>query len=57
VFLGRIFKAKGDVEMAAKVFRRALKIRPDCHPARQELRLLELRDTKKTSLLGRLLEK
>jgi DNA-binding response OmpR family regulator len=57
VFLGRIFKAKGDVEMAAKVFRRALKIRPDCHPARQELRLLEMRDAKKTSLFGRLLEK
>jgi len=57
VFLGRIFKAKGDLEMAAKVFRRALKIRPDCHPARQEMRLLEMRDAKKTSLFGRLLEK
>lgn len=57
VFLGRIFKAKGDFEMAGKVFRRALKIRPDCHPARQELRLLDLRDSKKSSLLGRLFEK
>jgi stalled ribosome alternative rescue factor ArfA len=28
------------------MFARALKIRPDCHPALQELRLLELRAEK-----------
>jgi CheY-like chemotaxis protein/tetratricopeptide (TPR) repeat protein len=40
VFLGRVFKAAGEVNNAAKVFRRALKLDPNCHAARQELRAL-----------------
>jgi CheY-like chemotaxis protein/tetratricopeptide (TPR) repeat protein len=57
VYLGRIFKATDEPRMARRMFLRALKIRPDCHPALQELRLLELRSekTKKgKGVLGRL---
>lgn len=52
VLLGRIFKAKNDVETAARFFRRALKVRPDCHAARQELRLIEIRKKRKATLFG-----
>jgi CheY-like chemotaxis protein/tetratricopeptide (TPR) repeat protein len=54
VFLGRILRAKGDVETARKVLRRALRVNPDCHPARQELRLLDFRERRGKGLLGRL---
>lgn len=56
VFLGRVFKAAGEVENAAKVFRRALKLNPDCHAARQELRALGLgrRSAQPEGLLQRL---
>jgi CheY-like chemotaxis protein/tetratricopeptide (TPR) repeat protein len=57
VFLGRILRARGEVETARKVLRRALKIRPDCHPALQELRLMEMREQKGRGLLGRLLRR
>ena len=40
VFLGRIFKAKGDIDVARKIFSKALRIKPDFQPAVQELRLL-----------------
>jgi CheY-like chemotaxis protein/tetratricopeptide (TPR) repeat protein len=57
VYLGRIFKVKGDLENAEKMFRRALKIRPHCREAAQELRLIEMREQqKKTGFLGRLLK-
>jgi CheY-like chemotaxis protein/tetratricopeptide (TPR) repeat protein len=46
LYLGRIFKATDDARMARKMFTRALKIQPDCHPALQELRLLEIRAEK-----------
>ena len=46
LYLGRIFKATDELGMARKMFARALKIRPDCHPALQELRLLGLRAEK-----------
>jgi tetratricopeptide (TPR) repeat protein len=46
LYLGRIFKATDEARMARKMFVRALKIRPDCHPALQELRLLEIRAEK-----------
>lgn len=46
VFLGRILKARGEEKAAMKVFRRALKIKPECHPALQEIRLIEMRSTK-----------
>jgi CheY-like chemotaxis protein len=56
VFLGRALAASDDVENAKRMFRRALKIDPDFHPAQQELRLLALRGPKegKAGLRGRL---
>ncbi len=53
VFLGRILKGKGDTEAAHKVFRRALRIKPNFHPALQEIRLLEMR-ARKTGIFSRL---
>jgi CheY-like chemotaxis protein/tetratricopeptide (TPR) repeat protein len=46
VYLGRILKAKGDTEVAKKIFLKALRIKPDFHPAVRELRLLEMRERK-----------
>jgi tetratricopeptide (TPR) repeat protein len=54
LFLGRVFKAAGELENARKVFRRALEIKPDCQEAQSELRLLKLRTPKRRSLLDRL---
>lgn len=56
VFLGRVFKATGEADTAEKMFRRALKIKPTCREALQEMRLINLRDQKK-GLLGRLRKK
>jgi hypothetical protein len=53
VYLGRILKAKGDTEVAKKIFLKALRIKPDFHPAVRELRLLEMRERK--GVLSRLL--
>jgi len=53
VYLGRILEAKGDTEVAKKIFLKALRIKPDFHPAVRELRLLEMRERK--GVLSRLL--
>jgi DNA-binding response OmpR family regulator/tetratricopeptide (TPR) repeat protein len=54
VYLGRIFKVMGDMEHAEKMFSRALKIRPHCREAVQEMRLIRMRqEKKKGGLLGR----
>jgi CheY-like chemotaxis protein len=55
VFLGRILKAKGDVDVARKIFLKALRIKPDFHPAVQELRVLEMRERKSKGVLSRLI--
>jgi len=55
VYLGRILKAKGDTEVAKKIFLKALRIKPDFHPAVRELRLLEMRERK--GVLSRLLRR
>jgi CheY-like chemotaxis protein/tetratricopeptide (TPR) repeat protein len=57
VYLGRIMRAKGDMQAARKLFQRALKIKPDCHAAIQEMRLLEMRRKKDAGLLSRLLKR
>lgn len=57
VLLGRVFKATGVLESAEKMFRRALKINPDCREALQEMRLINLRDQKSKGLLGRFRKK
>jgi hypothetical protein len=55
VYLGRILKAKGETEVAKKIFLKALRIKPDFHLAVRELRLLEMRERKGvfSRLLGR----
>lgn len=55
VFLGRVLRAKGDVEAAKKIFQKALRIKPGFHPAVQELRVLEMREQKKKGVLTRLI--
>lgn len=60
LFLGRIYKSVGETEVARKMFRRALQIKPEYHAALQEMRVLNLRDEKeitKSGLLGRFLKK
>ena len=54
VYLGRILKAKGDIDVAKKIFLKALRIKPDFHPAVQELRVIEMRESKGKGLLSRL---
>jgi DNA-binding response OmpR family regulator len=55
LYLGRIFRANGAEDRARKMFERAVRIKPDFHAALQELRLLDLREQKRGSLLKRLL--
>ncbi len=61
VFLGRVFRATGQTKLANKVFRRALKLKPDCHEAQQELRLMQIREEKTgkkgTGFFGQLIKK
>ena len=57
VYLGRILRAQGETETAGKVFRRALRIRPDCLAAKQELRLLEMREKKGKGILSKLFKR
>lgn len=54
VFMGRIFKVMGDIQVARKMFSRALVIRPHCREASQELRLIEMREKKNSGFLSRL---
>ena len=57
VYLGRIFRANGAADRARKMFERALRIEPDCHAARLELRILERREQTSGGLLKRLLKR
>ena len=57
VYLARILREKGETETARKVLRRALRIKPGCHPALRELRLLEMRERKGKGILNRLLRR
>ena len=54
VYLGRMFNAVDAHNRARKMFQKALQLDPDCHPALQELRLLNMRKQKSKGLLGRL---
>jgi len=54
LYLGRIFRENGAVDRARKMFENALRIKPDCHAALQELRLLDLRQAKGGKLRDRL---
>jgi CheY-like chemotaxis protein/tetratricopeptide (TPR) repeat protein len=54
LFMGRLCKATGRRDVAAKMFRRAIQIQPNCADASSELRLLELREKKSKGLVERL---
>jgi CheY-like chemotaxis protein len=56
LYVGRIFRATGAADRARKMFERAVRIKPDCHAARQELRILTLRERKGSGFLNRLLK-
>ncbi len=55
VFLGRIVKAKGDLDAPKRIFEKALRIQRDFHPAVQELRVLEMRERNSKGVLSRLI--
>ena len=57
LYLGRIFRRNDAPDRARKMFERAVRIKPDCHAAVQELRLLESREKKRGGLLKRLMKK
>jgi CheY-like chemotaxis protein/tetratricopeptide (TPR) repeat protein len=57
LFLGRLYKATGRVEMAEKMFTRAVNAQPDCVEALRELRLINMRREKSKGLIGRLLRR
>ncbi|UCE85722.1 MAG: DnaJ domain-containing protein, partial [Deltaproteobacteria bacterium] len=55
LFLGRMVKAQGRMEMAEKLFTRVLQIQPDSVEGLRELRLIEAERKKSKGLLARLL--
>jgi len=57
LFLGRLYKATGRVEMAERMFTRAVNAQPDCVEALRELRLINMRREKSKGLIGRLLRR
>lgn len=57
VFLGRIFRANDAADRARKMFERAVRIKPDCHAALLELRILDRREHRRGGLLKRLLKR
>ncbi len=57
LFLGRLCKATGRVELAEKMFARAVQLDPGCVEALRELRLINLRRDKSKGLIGRLLRR
>ncbi len=57
VYLGRIFRANGAADRARKMFERAVRIKPDCHAALLELRILERCEQRSGGFLKRLLKK
>jgi CheY-like chemotaxis protein/tetratricopeptide (TPR) repeat protein len=57
LFLGRLYKAIGRVEMAERMFARAVQVQPECVEGLRELRLIDMRRKKSKGLIGRLLRR
>jgi CheY-like chemotaxis protein/curved DNA-binding protein CbpA len=57
LFMGRLCKVVGRVELAEKMFARAVQLEPGCVEALRELRLINLRRYKSKGLIGRLLRR
>ena len=56
-FMGRLCKVIGRVELAERMFARAVQLEPGCVEALRELRLINLRRHKSKGLIGRLLRR
>ncbi len=57
LYLGRIYQARGRIDLAQKMLTRALSNKPDCIEALRELRLLHMRQEKGKGLIERLLKR
>ncbi len=57
LLMGRLCKATGRAGAAEKMFTRAIQIQPNCVEALRELRLINMRRTKKKGLIGRFLRR
>jgi tetratricopeptide (TPR) repeat protein len=57
LFMGRLYRAMGRVDVAEKMFTRAVQIQPECVEALRELRLINMRREKSKGLIGRLLRR
>ncbi len=57
LFMGRLCKVVGRVQLAEKMFARAVQLEPGCVEALRELRLINLRRQKSKGLIGRLLRR
>jgi CheY-like chemotaxis protein/tetratricopeptide (TPR) repeat protein len=57
LFLGRLYKVIGRVDLAERMFARAARIQPECVDALRELRLINMRRQKSKGLIGRLLRR
>jgi tetratricopeptide (TPR) repeat protein len=57
LFLGRLYKVMGRIDVAERSFTRAVQIQPECVEALRELRLINMRREKSKSLIGRILRR
>jgi CheY-like chemotaxis protein/curved DNA-binding protein CbpA len=57
LFMGRLCKVVGRVELAERMFARAVQLEPGCVEALRELRLINMRRHKSKGLIGRLLRR
>ncbi|MDJ0851109.1 MAG: response regulator [Myxococcota bacterium] len=57
LLMGRLCKATGRAGAAEKMFTRAIQIQPNCVEALRELRLINMRRTRKKGLIGRFLRR
>jgi len=57
LYMGRLCKVIGRIELAEKMFARAVQLEPGCVEALRELRLINLRRHKSKGLIGRLLRR
>jgi tetratricopeptide (TPR) repeat protein len=57
LYMGCLHKALGQLDVAEKMFTRAVQIQPECVEALRELRLINMRREKQKGLIGRLLKR
>jgi tetratricopeptide (TPR) repeat protein len=57
LFLGWLYKAEGRLQIAERMFHRALQLDPDCVEAIRELRLIDMRRQRSRGLVRRILRR